>query len=152
MMIAEFLWTGAVDWKIRLLVLALAGQMILTIWLYGKMSKARMSAGREGKITAETYRVVGAEPPELAIYTRAVANQFELPVMFYAVVIAGLAIGTSSWITVVLAFAFVALRFVHAQEMVSENKVMTRRKKFLYSVRVFIVLLVEFVFSAMVFI
>lgn len=147
----DLIWTAAADWKVKLLVLAFAGQMFLTILVYSSMAKARMSAGKAGKITADDYKIVGNEPEELAVYTRALANQFELPVLFYAVVLGGLALNCSSWLTVILAFAFVLARYLHVNEMTTTNKVMKRRKYFFRSVQIFMLMLAEFVFSALIY-
>lgn len=147
----ELLWTAASDWKVKFLALAIVGQAYLTVWLYTQMSKARMAAAKAGIITAETYKVVGDEPAELAIHTRAIANQFELPVIFYALVIGAIALGSSSWITVFLAFAFVLARVFHAREMVGENDVLKRRKLFIRSAQVLMLMLLEFAISAFFF-
>ena len=143
------IWTFAPGVKVGLLMLALAGQMLLTFRMYAVTGNARMKAGREGRITAETYRVVGEEPEDLALLTRALANQFELPVLFYAVVVAHLAVGTASWITVALAIVFVATRVIHAGEMTGQNRVMLRRKLFFRSMGVFVAMLAEFVVAAL---
>ena len=143
------IWTFAPGVKTGLLMLALSGQMLLTFRMYAVTGAARMKAGREGRITAETYRVVGEEPEDLALLTRALANQFELPVLFYAVVMAHLAVGTASWITVALAVVFVATRVVHANEMTGQNRVMLRRKLFFRSMGVFVAMLAEFVVAAL---
>lgn len=142
------IWTAAPQLKVQLIVLAMTGQIVLTIWLYSKMSKARVAAVKAGTVKPEQYRAAGTDEPEdLAVYTRAVANQYELPVLFYAVIIAGLALRTSSWITVVLAILFVIVRTIHAREMVGENAVFRRRRLFIRSFQVFMLLLIELVIS-----
>ncbi len=141
-------WTFAPDLKVKLLLLILAGQMGLAIYLYIQLSKARMAAGKAGRITADLYKATENEPADLRVFARAVANQFELPVMFYALVVAGIAASISSWITVILAGSFVALRIVHAREMITTNTVLKRRKTFFRSVQVLLLMLVEFVLSA----
>lgn len=147
----EFIWFAAPLWKLKLLTLILVGQILLTIWLYVQMSKARMGARKQGKITPEDYAVVSAEPEELAIYTRALANQFELPVLFYVVILAGIALGVSSLITVVLGAVFVVLRILHAKEMLGDNDVMKRRNLFINSIRVFLLMIVDLLISTFVF-
>ncbi|EFL90956.1 MAPEG family protein [Ahrensia sp. R2A130] len=146
----ELLWTAGAEWKLRLLVLAVVGQMLLVFRLYGVMSAARMKAGKEGRITAETYRATQSEPEDLAVYSRAVTNQFEAPVIFYTLVIMALALGTASWLTVVFAIAFVALRWMHGNEMIGAHDVMRRRKIFLTSIKVLVALMAEVTVSAMI--
>ena len=146
------LWTAAPDLKIRLLVLALCAQMMISAVAYIRMSRARVGAHKEGRISPDTYKAVGhSEPEDLRVYTRAVANQFEAPVMFYAVVLAGLAIGVSSWLTVILAFLYVVFRWVHLNEMTRENQVFKRRKIFIQSIRVLLVMMAELLVSTFFF-
>ena len=142
------LWTFAPGAKVALLMLAIVGQIALTFRMYQTVGNARMKAGREGRITAETYSVVGDEPADLALLTRALANQFELPVLFFVIVLGHLAVGTASWITAVLAILFVAARFVHANEMMGRNRVMLRRKLFFRSMGIFVAMLAEFALAA----
>ena len=147
----DFLWTFATAWKLKLLVLMILAQIGLTIWLYGQMSKARVAAVKAGTVKPEDFLVVGDKPEPTAIFMRAVANQFELPVLFYVVILTGITIGVSSWLTVILAFLFVLSRIVHAREMIGENHVFTRRKLFINSVRIFLVLMAELFFSTLFF-
>ena len=147
----DFLWTAAPEIKVRLLALAIAAQACLAVWTYTKMSKARFKAAKAGEVQADIYKATQNEPEDLAVYTRTVANQFEMPVLFYAGIIGGIALGSSSWITVVFAFVYVFLRQRHAAEMVGGNIVLKRRKTFIRSAQVFLALLAEFVISAMLF-
>ena len=152
-------YAGLPDWirwfwaaqqvKGALLMLAACAQVLLTLWVYDRVGSARMRAGREGRITANDYRVVGNEPEDLALHTRALANQFELPVLFYATVMLALA-SLTSWLAPIAAWAFVALRVAHIREMLGPNRVMRRRRLFLYSMAPIGVLLAEIAFTALV--
>jgi len=146
----SFIWTFAPDLKVKLLLLALAAQMALTIRVYLKMSGARVAAAKEGRVTTDMYKSTDNEPEDLRVFTRAVSNQFELPVMFYAIVIAGIAASMSSWITVVLAWLFIVFRVLHVNEMLATN-VLKRRKIFIRGMQVFLLLLLEFVISTLLF-
>jgi len=147
----DFLWTYAQGVKFRLLVVILLGQVVLTLWIYIQMAKARFAAVKEGKATREDYKVIRQEPEASLIVARTLQNQFELPVLFYAIVIAGIALNVSSWLTVALALVFVLLRVSHAREMLGENRVMKRRAKFINTMRVFMLMVLEFFISAMFF-
>ena len=144
-------WTYEQGLVIRLLAVALVGQIAVTIWVYSQMSKARMTAALEKRVTAEVFKTTREEPDDLRVYSRAVANQFELPVIFYALVAASLALSVSSWITVILAFAFLGVRIVHIHEMIGENRVMLRRSWFIRSVQIVMAMTTEFVVSAVLF-
>ena len=145
------LWDFAPDLKIRLLCLALAGQVIVTLTAYFKLSKARMTAVKAKQVEPDVFKSTRDEPEQLRVFTRAVANQFELPVIFYALIAASLALRVSSWLTVLLAFAFVALRCVHLQEMTGENRVFRRRRLFIRGMQVVLLMLVELLLSTMLF-
>ncbi|MEM9277018.1 MAG: MAPEG family protein [Pseudomonadota bacterium] len=146
------LWTAAPALKTQLAVVAILLQMAITMWCYAQMSKARVSAAKSGKITPEIYVAVGdAEPEELRVYTRLVANQFESPILFYVMMITGLAIGVTSWIAVLLAFVFVIFRFLHAKEMTGEHVVLRRRKIFIRSAQVLMLMMLDLAISAIFF-
>ncbi len=146
----EFIWLAAPLWKLKLLMIIIVAQIALTVWLYIQMSNARGGARKTGIIEPEDYAVVGDEPPELAIYTRALANQFELPVLFYVIVLSGIALGVSSLITIFLGALFVIIRILHAREMLGENDVLKRRGLFINSMRVFLLMVIELVISTFV--
>lgn len=142
------LWTAAPGLKIQLVVLALVLQVVITVWCYSLMNRARVGAYKKGEISDTQYKAVGdSEPEELRVYTRLVANQFEMPVLFYALVITGLAIGVTSWLTVILAFLYVFFRYRHASEMIGEHVVFRRRKIFIQSARVLLLIIVELAIS-----
>ena len=145
----EPIWSFAEDWKIRLLVLIVLTNMYLAIRLYTVMSKARFKAAKEGRVTTETYKATQNEPEDVAVFNRAVVNQFESPVLFYALVVMSLAVGVSSWFTVIIAAAYVATRWRHANEMIGEHVVLKRRKIFVRSIQILLVLMVEVAISAM---
>jgi len=143
------LWTIAADWKVRLLALIVLANMVLALRLYIVMSKERTKAAREGRVTADTYRATQNEPEDVAVFNRAVANQFESPVLFYALIAMSLALGVSSWLTVVLAALYVGMRWMHANEMIGDHVVLKRRKLFIHSIQVLMVLMVEFALSVL---
>ncbi|WP_075995710.1 MAPEG family protein [Salaquimonas pukyongi] len=145
------LWAYAPDLKVKLLCLAFAAQIVLTIVAYSKLSKARIAAIKAGKVEPETFKATRDEPDELRVFSRAVANQFELPVIFYALVAASLALKVTSWLTVLLAFAFVVFRYLHLQEMTGRHNVFRRRRLFFRSVQIILLMLAEFVLSALLF-
>ena len=145
----EPLWTAAADWKVRILVIIVLANMLLAIRLYFVMGKMRFKAVREGRATAETYRATQNEPEDVAVFNRAVVNQFESPVLFYAIVAIALALNVSSWLTVLLAAAYVALRWMHGHEMIGAHDIMKRRKLFLRSLQVVLVMMVDLALSTL---
>ena len=145
----DLIWTFAEDWKLRLLVLIALAQMALAIWLYAQMSNARVAAVKSKRMVPEDFRTTRNEPDDVVVYTRAVANQFEAPVIFYAIIAIGLALGVSSWITVILAALFVFFRVRHAREMIGEHVILKRRKLFIYSFYVLMAMMAELAISTL---
>ncbi|MEO0497910.1 MAG: MAPEG family protein [Pseudomonadota bacterium] len=146
------LWNYNPGLRLKLLLLSLVGMIILMLRAFGQMSRARISAGKKGRITAATYAIVGRdEPDDLAVHTRLSANLFELPPVFMVLVLAFATAGIESWLTVLLAWLFVALRWQHAHIMVSGNRVMRRRRAFIRSVYVVMALVAEFTISLIFF-
>ncbi len=143
------LWSFAEDWKVRILALSVMANMYLAFRLYGVMSRKRIKAAKEGRVTVDTYRATQNEPEDVAVYNRAVQNQFESPVIFYGLVAISLALGVSSWLTVVIAIIYVALRWLHANEMIGEHVVLKRRKLFVRSVMALMVLMAEVAISVL---
>ncbi|NKB51944.1 MAG: hypothetical protein GKR97_06930 [Rhizobiaceae bacterium] len=139
----SLLWEFAPALKTKLIYLAILIQMCVAIYCYIAMSRMRLKAGRAKRITADDYKATKNEPEDLRVYTRAVANQFEMPVLFYALVLAMLTASAHSWITVVLAWAFVIIRIFHTREMLGENRVRIRRNIFIHATRVLMLMMVE---------
>ena len=144
------LWEFAPELKAKLLYLALIGQIVITIYCYSAMSKARVAAVRGNRVQPDNYKATTDEPEDLRVYTRAVANQFEMPVVFYVLVLASLMATTASWITVALAWIYVILRGIHAREMIGDNTVLKRRKIFIQSARIILLMVLEFVIALLV--
>ncbi len=143
------LWTAASDLQVRALVLIVLANMILVLRLYGVMSRARFKAVKAGKASVDTYKATQNEPEEVAVFTRAVANQFEAPVLFYALVAISLALDVTSWLTVALAAGFVILRWRHGLEMVGNHNVLKRRRIFIYSFYLLVAMMAELGISVM---
>ena len=141
------LWDFAPTFKTKLLYLAIFAQMCLAIYAYAAMSRARLAAGREKRITADDYKATKDEPEDLRVFTRAVANQFEMPVLFFALVLAMLVASAHSWITVLLAWVYVLTRIIHMREMISSNRVKLRRNIFIYSARILLLMMLEFLLA-----
>jgi hypothetical protein len=65
-------------------------------------------------------------PPRVTKVGNAFSNQFELPVLFYVVVILALMLRKADLLFVILSWIFVLLRIVHALIHATSNKVMQR--------------------------
>lgn len=105
-------------------------QVLLTFVAYLVMSKRRIAAVKTGEARARDFEVP-RDPESSATAARNVANQFELPVLFYVVCLAFHQVGAVDWIALLLAWAFVAARVAHAWLHMTSNIVMLRRRLFI---------------------
>jgi hypothetical protein len=81
--------------------------------LYVWLTIARQRAVRSGQIESSCFVLGRDEPLEVARITRNLANQFELPLIFYALVVLLVALGQVTRFDVIAAWVFVAGRVAH---------------------------------------
>ena len=108
-------------------------QVLLTFVVYGLLGVARFRAiGIAGRTRGSPDLALGRYPWPEDADKRAhnQRNQFELPVLFYAVAAFALLVGAADFTMVALAWAFVASRIVHAAIHIGPNKVRWRSPAF----------------------
>jgi hypothetical protein len=81
--------------------------------LYTWLTVARTRAVKRGEIDYSAFLLGRDEPLAIARITRNLANQFELPAIFYALVILLIVLGKVTMFDVVAAWVFVAGRVIH---------------------------------------
>jgi hypothetical protein len=81
--------------------------------LYAWLTYARARAVKRGQIDYACFVLGRDEPLEVARITRNLANQFELPAIFYALVVLLVALGQVTLFDVIAAWVFVAGRVAH---------------------------------------
>ena len=99
----------------------------------GLMGQARVRAARSGAVKISDIAVDNSRWPEEA---RKIGNnfqnQFEVPVLFYAVLAMLLATSLADSVEVVLAWVFVASRVVHSAIHLGANVVVRRFQAFVF--------------------
>lgn len=111
----------------KLLFLAMAVQAFLTIGLVFWLGFERVPRIARGEIKIADIAVEkSAYPLKARLLSNSFDNQFQLPVLWFVCVLAYLQTGLADWITVALAWLFVALRYVHAAIHVTSNRVPRR--------------------------
>ena len=105
-------------------------QAFATLGLYVAMSRVRVAAVKAGKVEARAYKYVENEPEETRNYTRALANQFESPVLFYAACLTAYVPDTANLVVVLLAWAFALSKLVHMVLHATQNRLRHRRPAF----------------------
>lgn len=99
----------------------LVAHAFLVFCLYALLVVRRAAVVREGKIERIAFRENHAEPEESRVVNRAIANQFELPVLFYAVSVLLFITEADNIVAVLLAWLFVAARYVQAAMHLTGN-------------------------------
>lgn len=123
---------------------------LFTLALYIPMSRQRVAAVRAGDAKPADFKLTASEPAKSAPFVNAIANQYEAPVLFYAVCIAAYSAQVADMVMVVLAFAFGILKFVHIMVLVRSNNLRIRRPMFMAVMAVLILMWFWFAFRLMV--
>jgi hypothetical protein len=111
----------------KLMILAIAAQVLLTVVLLVLMGRERVPRVMRGEIKVEDIAVErSAYPLRARLLSNSFDNQFQLPVLFYVGALLALSTGVPGIIEVVLAIVFVALRYFHASIHVTNNQVYHR--------------------------
>ena len=121
-------------------------QVALTLGLLIWFGILRVRAVRAGEVQSRDIALGQPNwPPRIAQISNAFRNQFELPVLFYLVVVLALFTGRGNVLLVVLSWLFVASRLAHALVHVTTNNV--PRRFFAYVAGLAILVLMWLVFA-----
>jgi len=111
----------------RLLILAIAAQVLLTLVILFWLGMERVPRVARGEIAVKDIAVDReAYPLRARLLSNSFDNQFQLPVLFYIAALLVLWSGGAGWVELILAWLFVALRYIHAAVHVSTNRVYRR--------------------------
>ncbi len=108
-------------------------QVALTFVLLLTMGKARFDAVKAGTVMRDVHSGIKPTWPErAAVVSNAFHNQFEIPMLFFAVCAFALLAGAADHIMVVLAWLFAISRLVHAGIFVTYNHIPHRFLVYLF--------------------
>jgi len=97
-----------------------------------RMGRVRMKAVRQGAVTIEEIALDNRRwPDDVRKYSNNYDNQFQLPVLFYAILPLLLMLVKVDWLQVALAWVFVLSRIAHSLVHTGGNEVMKRGQVFL---------------------
>ena len=104
----------------------------LTFFCVFRMGILRYGAVSRGEIDGRFYRLYKdhEEPEHLRVHTRHVINLYEAPILFYTISIIAFVTDTVSTLILTLAWAYVALRYVHSYIHLTSNRVVNRFRVF----------------------
>jgi hypothetical protein len=116
-------------------------QIGLTCALYVWLTVARAGAVKRGEVEYSAFALGRDEPPGIARISRNLANQFELPVIFYATVVLLVTLGQSTLVDTVAGWVFVAGRIVHTLVQTLTDDVPLRGRVFMINFLAVLVLI-----------
>lgn len=102
---------------------------ILVLLLNGKRKSADVKSGQFDREKAAMDNEAWSIP--VVLTSKNLANQFQLPVIFYVLCLILASLDAVTMVTLVVAWVFVVTRYVHAYVHVSTNYVPARLRAFL---------------------
>jgi hypothetical protein len=97
-----------------------------------RLGRARFRAGRAGVVRVEDIAIDSSRwPDDIRKLSNNCHNQFQIPVLFYAILPLLIILVKVDWVQVALAWAFVASRILHSQIHTGRNEVIRRFQVFL---------------------
>jgi hypothetical protein len=102
---------------------------VLVLLLNGKRKSADVKSGQFDREKAAMDNEAWSKP--VVLTSKNLANQFQLPVIFYVLCLILASIDAVAMVTLAVAWVFVATRYVHAYVHVSTNYVPVRMRAFL---------------------
>lgn len=124
-------------WPMILLALA-------TIVIYPFMLKIRIAGVKSGKVKARVYKLNEGEPADSAKFNNAIKNQYESPILFYAVCLCAYVSGQVDRVMLVLACTYVVLKIIHILIHLTSNWVPHRLLAFASSLAVLLIMWIWF--------
>ena len=117
------------------LVYPMLALVLLTFGVLIVLFRSRVRMVREGLAPVSYFRVFQGSPePEFAAKpARHFANLFEAPTLFYAGCLAAMITEVTGTVIVVLAWAYVAMRYLHAYVHLGGNRVRHRMRAYFAS-------------------
>ncbi len=118
---------------VKWLLLPAFVHVAMVFFIGGRMGRARFRAARAGAVKVRDIAADNTRwPDDVRKIGNAYQNQFELPVLFYAVLPLLIVTALVDWVSVGLAWLFMASRIVHAAIHIGPNIVLYRFRAFLF--------------------
>jgi hypothetical protein len=107
-------------------------QVLLTLVMFIVLGARKAKAIRAGKVNREQAALDNRVWPEYVVkVSNNIANQFEVPMLFYILCVVLFSINAAGTVAIVLAWLFVASRYAHAWVHVGSNYVPVRMRLFM---------------------
>lgn len=117
--------------------------VFLVLLLYLRLSQVKGRASERGEVDEKRRALFGDAWPDYVVQvSNNIRNQFELPALFHALTFVLWAANGVTAVTLGMAVAFVASRYLHAYIHIGSNVVAHRRRVFTFGVVVVLGMLV----------
>lgn len=127
--------------KQNLIFLPVLVQITLVIALYAYLAIAKSRASRREEVDENRRALFDDAWPESVLkINNCIRNQFEIPVLFYVLILILWSLGAVSAFVHVISWLFIATRIVHAVIHTGSNYVPLRRSVFSVGVLILLVL------------
>ena len=134
----------------NLILLPAISMMILTLFLYIKNYLDNRKAVINKSIKFSYFKTYTGEVPDyVAVSRQTLKNQFELPIFFYFLISIILVFDKVSQLDLILAWIFVASRYLHCYIRLSSNYVPHRAKVFQLGMLALIVWWIVFLYNVL---
>ena len=118
-------------------------QIFLTLVMFILLGVRKAKAVKAGEVNRKQAALNNREWPEDVVkVSNNIANQFEIPVLFYVLCLALYSINAVGMLAIVLAWLFVLSRYAHAYVHTGSNYVPMRLRLFLFGCFVLIAMLI----------
>lgn len=135
---------GAMDNSSNYIFLPLLVQVLLTLALFIYLAIAKSRSVKQGTVDLNRRALHSdAWPESVQQINNNIRNQFEVPVLFYVLVIVLYVLQSVSLLTLVLAWLFAISRLLHAYIHIGSNYVPYRRSVFTIGCLLLIAMLVQ---------
>lgn len=119
--------------------LVLIGLTFFCLFRLAYLRSRALSAGEISLGFFATYRG-DDEPDKLRVHSRHLTNLLETPVLFYVITVIAFVADAATTVAIALAWAYVALRFVHSYIHLTSNAIGRRFRVFALSALVLVAL------------
>ena len=126
------------------------GMMILTLFVYVKGYFNFLKAKKSNAVKFSYFKTYEGEVPDYVKVSRqTLKNQFELPIFFYFLISVILVFDKVSQLDIILAWVFIASRYLHCYIRLSSNYVPYRAKAFKLGMLVLVVWWIIFLYNTL---
>lgn len=127
----------------HVLLYPVLAQIALTFFLGLQLARARFRAGNAGLVKIRDIALSNDSwPDNVKAISNNYSNQFETPVLFYALVAIAIYVGSTGWVMQLLAWLFFASRVVHSFIHTGGNNIMRRFQTFVIGVFCLVVMFI----------